>query len=76
VAAPWLPIAGKMNGFIPCDFQYSTTDRTMVAMLVIPRLPTPIATREPGLNRDANGADDSSLRTVAGMSRIALSGKF
>src|SRR5438105_15617766 len=48
----------------------------MVAMLVMPRLPTPIATRAPGFSREAKGAADNSFRTVAGMSRMLRSGKF
>ena len=50
--------------------------RTIVAMFVIPRLPTPIATRAPGFSLEANGAADNSFRTVDGMSRMARSGKF
>ena len=36
---------------MPASFQYWTTARTMVAMLWMPRLPTPMATRAPGFRR-------------------------
>ena len=52
------------------------TARTMVAMLVMPRLPTPMATRAPGFNLDANCAEVSSFRTAAGISAMERSGKF
>ena len=40
---------GRENkGRMPRDFQYSATERTMVAMLAMPRLPTPMAMRDPG----------------------------
>src|SRR6058998_159375 len=65
-----------MNGRIPADFQYSTTALAIVAMLAMPRLPTPMATREAGFSLAANGDSESCLRTSAGMSRIARSGKF
>src|SRR5437762_3496065 len=65
-----------MNDRIPADFQYSTTDLAIVAMLAMPLLPTPIATREAGFSLAANGDSESCVRTSAGMSRIARSGKF
>src|SRR6201992_4400851 len=48
----------------------------MVAMLLIPRLPTPIAMYAPGLRFAPMPDPDNSSRTVPGMSRRARSGKF
>ena len=48
----------------------------MVAMFVMPRLPTPMATRAPGRKRAANGEPVSSRETAEGMSRILRSGNF
>ena len=41
-------MAGKTNGRMPCDFQYWTAARVMVAILAMPRLPTPMATLRSG----------------------------
>src|SRR5713101_8165845 len=68
-------MAGKINGFAPFDFQKSTTERTIVAILVMPRLPTPIATRAPGLARPLKGEFTSSLKTAGRTSRMPRSGK-
>ena len=43
---------GGLAEIVPLYFQKSTTERTMVAMLVMPRLPTPMATVEPGFRRE------------------------
>src|ERR1051326_275390 len=48
----------------------------MVAMLWMPRLPTPIATRDPGFSRDANSLAPSRLCTSAGPSGMWRSGNF
>src|SRR5215831_20003025 len=69
-------MAGKMKGTKLRDFQKSTTARTMTSILLIPRLPTPIATVEPGASRAPKFALVSSRVISPGMSASRRSGKF
>src|SRR5579864_5950871 len=48
----------------------------MVAILAMPRLPTPMATRDPGFKREPNRDAESWCRTSPATSRIARSGNF
>src|ERR1041385_5804310 len=64
-----------MKGFMPFSFQKATTEWTMVAMLAMPRLPTPMATLEPGARCAPNLELVSSRKIVPGMSEIFLSAK-
>ena len=66
MAPPWLPMAGKTKGFAPSAFRWSTTARTMTAMLAMPRLPAPTATVSPRLT--GSRASAMAARTPAGMS--------
>ena len=67
---------GIMNGFAPRDFQKSTIARAMASMLVMPRLPTPIAIRLPGLTARVHSAASIAWRTAAATSGKARFGKF
>src|SRR5579864_328600 len=69
-------MAGKMKGSKPRDFQKSTTERTMTARLAMPRLPTPMAMRDPGLRFAPKCPAASSRAIVPGRSRRRRSGKF
>src|SRR5262245_4127432 len=69
-------MAGKINGRAPFDFQKSTTERTIVAMLLIPRLPTPMPTRAPGCRRPPKGERASSSATAERTSSMLRSGNF
>src|SRR5271163_4797075 len=51
------------------------TERTMVAMLAMPRLPTPMAMREPGGRLASKCPAVSSRRRAPGMSEMERSGK-
>jgi hypothetical protein len=53
-----------------------TTAPAMVAILAMPRLPTPMATRDPGFTREPNDEAASCLCTSLATSRIARSGNF
>src|SRR3954447_13483893 len=68
-------MAGNRNGCAPCAFQNSTTDFTIVPMLEIPRLPTPIAIRAPLGTRRAMFELESSCRMWSGILAIARLGK-
>ncbi len=49
VAAPWLPMHGKMNGLAPRSSSSLITDLAITLMFAIPRLPQPTAITWPAL---------------------------
>src|SRR3970282_1096093 len=73
VAPPWLPMAGMTKGLAPRAFRWSTVARTIAAILAIPRLPPPTATRSPGLI--GREMADNAWRTAAGISSTRGRGK-
>src|ERR1700683_3993315 len=68
-------MAGKMKGLYPASFQYATALRTMVAILAIPRLPTPMAIRPPFLGIELNSEEPSCFLTSVGRSAMLRSGR-
>ena len=66
MAAPWLPMAGKRNGWNPRDFPEIHAARTIVATLAIPRLPTPMAMRAPGFSAEPNPKQPTHARRYPG----------
>src|SRR6185437_15156141 len=65
-----------MNGTHWRDFQKSTTARTIASMLLMPRLPTPIATSEPGFRFAPKPAAFNSRWTSPGISARRRLGYF
>ncbi len=73
VAPPWLPMAGMITAEAPFDFTQSASVRTISGIFAMPRLPTVIPIRCPGLTVSANSgsASCSLMRPATSSSRGA-----